>query len=75
MYAAMTRTAVERVCLDVLEIADRAVGERGLMRPSAAERIGRDLRLYLRQPAPDAVLDAVGQSVLDAPHLTRGSDA
>ena len=45
------------------------------MRPSAIERIGRDLRLYLRQPAPDAVLDAGGAAVLDMPHLPRGSDA
>ncbi len=74
-YAGMVRTAVERVCLDVMEAVDRAVGARGLMQPSAIERIGRDLRLYLRQPAPDAVLDAVGAAVLDAPHLVRGSDA
>ena len=73
-YAAMTRTAVERACLDVLEIADRAVGARGLMRPSTVERVGRDLRLYLRQPAPDAVLDAAGGAVLDSPVLPRGSD-
>ncbi len=74
-YAGMVRTAVERVCLDVLELADRAVGARGLLRPSAVERIGRDLRLYLRQPAPDAVLDAVGAAVLERPGLARGSDA
>ena len=73
-YAAMARTAVERACLDVLETADRAVGARGLMRPSAVERIGRDLRLYLRQPAPDAVLDAAGAAVLESVSLARGSD-
>ncbi len=73
-YAGMVRTAVERVCLDVMEAVDRAVGARGLMRPSAVERVGRDLRLYLRQPAPDAVLDAAGAAVLDVPGLARGSD-
>ena len=72
-YAQMTRTAIERVCLDVLEWADRSVGARGLLAPSPVERIGRDLRLYLRQPAPDATLDAAGASALDHPDLARGS--
>ena len=74
-YAAMTRTVAERACLDVLELADRCVGARGLMQPSAVERIGRDLRLYLRQPAPDAVLDAAGAAVLGLPDPARGADA
>ena len=72
-YAQMTRTAVERACLDVLELADRSVGARGLLPPSPVERVGRDLRLYLRQPAPDAALDAAGKAVLDAPGLALGS--
>ena len=72
-YAQMTRTAIERVCLDVLEAVDRSVGARGLLPPSPVERIGRDLRLYLRQPAPDATLDAVGAAVLDRPALALGS--
>jgi alkylation response protein AidB-like acyl-CoA dehydrogenase len=72
-YAQMTRTAIERVCLDVLELVDRSVGARGLLPPSPVERVGRDLRLYLRQPAPDATLDAVGEAVLDRPGLALGS--
>ena len=72
-YARMARTAVERVCLDVIERVDRSVGARGLLAPHAVERIGRDLRLYLRQPAPDATLDAVGATLLDTPGLARGS--
>ncbi len=59
-YAQMTRTAIERVCLDVLERVDRSVGARGLLAPSPIERIGRNLRLYLRQPATDAVVTAAG---------------
>ena len=72
-YAQMTRTAIERVCLDVMELVDRSVGARGLLPPSPVERIGRDLRLYLRQPAPDATLDAAGAAALEQPHLARGS--
>lgn len=72
-YARMARTAIERVCLDVLERVDRSVGARGLLAPHPIERIGRDLRLYLRQPAPDATLDAVGAATLDTPSLLRGS--
>ena len=72
-YAQMARTAIERACLDVLELVDRSVGARGLLPPSPVERIGRDLRLYLRQPAPDATLDAAGAAALDRPGLARGS--
>ena len=75
-YAQMTRTAIEAVCLDVLRLVDRSVGARGLMPPSAVERIGRDLRLYLRQPAPDAVLTNAGRYALETPPDVRplGSD-
>ena len=75
-YAQMARTSVEAVCLDVLRLVDRSIGARGLMPPSAAERIGRDLRLYLRQPAPDAVLANAGRYVLETSASPRplGSD-
>jgi hypothetical protein len=42
---------------------------RGLLRPHPVERLGRDLRLYLRQPAPDAALATAGAYVLE----TEGS--
>ena len=75
-YAQMVRTAIEAVCLDVLRFVDRSVGARGLMPPSAVERVGRDLRLYLRQPAPDAVLTNAGRYALETPPDVRplGSD-
>ena len=75
-YAQMARTSIEAVCLDVLRLVDRSVGARGLMPPSAAERIGRDLRLYLRQPAPDAVLANAGRYALETSASPRplGSD-
>ena len=55
--ANMTRTAIERICLQVLDLV---------------ERIGRDLTLYLRQPAPDAALRDAGQFALgqERPSLT-----
>ena len=73
-YAQLARTAVERACLDVLERADRAVGARGLGQPGVLERVGRDLRLYLRQPDPDGALADAGAHA--AAHLrpARGSD-
>ena len=73
-YAQAARTAIERVCLDVMEAVDRAVGARGLLPPSPIERVGRDLRLYLRQPAPDAALAAAGAALLNRPDRARGSD-
>ncbi len=66
-YANLCRTAVERACLDVLEAVERGVGARALLRPHPVERIGRDLTLYLRQPAPDDVLASAGGYLLDAP--------
>jgi alkylation response protein AidB-like acyl-CoA dehydrogenase len=76
-YANMTRLAIERVCLGVLQLAERSVGARGLLRPHPVERIVRDLTLYLRQPAPDAALNQVGQHVLesDAPAHTLWDNA
>jgi len=64
-YANMTRLAIEDACLRVLDLVQRSAGARGLLRPSPIERIVRDLTFYLRQPAPDAALAAVGQAVLD----------
>jgi alkylation response protein AidB-like acyl-CoA dehydrogenase len=66
-YAHLARTAVEQTCTGVLQRAERSIGARGMMQPHALERIARDLRVYLRQPAPDAALDALGRHVLEAP--------
>jgi alkylation response protein AidB-like acyl-CoA dehydrogenase len=62
--ANMTRTAIERICLDVLEDAVRGIGVAGLLKPHPLERRVRDLTTYLRQPAPDATLAAIGKHVL-----------
>lgn len=60
-YANMTRTAIEEICLRTMHLAERSVGARGLMRPGIMERLHRDLTFYLRQPAPDASLTAIGE--------------
>ena len=73
-YAQMARTAIERVCLDVLEWTDRTVGARGLGAPGPSERVGRDLRLYLRQPDPDGAVEAAGAYALSHDARPLGSD-
>ncbi len=73
-YAQMARAAVERTCLDVTGLVDRSVGASGLLPPSPIERIGRDLRLYLRQPGVDAMLTAAGRFAAEHPDCPLGSD-
>ena len=65
-YAGMMRTAIERVCQDVMLSATRSVGSRGLLKPYHFERIIRDLTMYLRQAAPDATLTGIGKHVLES---------
>lgn len=54
------RIAVEELLLGVLEHVQRSVGLSGFSRRCEIERVGRDLATYLRQPAPDALREAVG---------------
>jgi alkylation response protein AidB-like acyl-CoA dehydrogenase len=64
VYANMVRTAIEQAAMEVMKNTERCVGTRGLLAPEPAERIIRDLRLYLRQPCFDAALAAVGTYTL-----------
>ncbi|MFD2718005.1 acyl-CoA dehydrogenase family protein [Hymenobacter monticola] len=64
-YANMMRTAIETICLNMLQLAERCVGARGLLEPLPFERLHRDLTHYLRQPAPDGALADVGRFVLE----------
>jgi alkylation response protein AidB-like acyl-CoA dehydrogenase len=64
-YANMMRTAIEKICLDMLQLAERSVGARGLLQPLAFERLHRDLTHYLRQPAPDGAVADAGRFVLE----------
>ena len=59
----MTRTAIEQICIRVMQLTEQAVGAWGLLRPLPFERIIRDLTLYLRQPAPDATIQDIGAYV------------
>ena len=63
-YANMVRTAIEQICIDMMQLAERCIGTRGLLPPHPMERIIRDLTLYLRQPAFDIALTGVGEHVL-----------
>ncbi|WP_231576216.1 acyl-CoA dehydrogenase family protein [Hymenobacter sp. DG25B] len=63
-YANLVRTAIEEICLRVLQLAERCVGARGLLQPEPFERLHRDLTHYLRQPAPDAAVADAGRYVL-----------
>lgn len=60
-FANMTRTAILRCCNEILDTAEMAVGARGFLSPKPIQRIYCDLRMYLRQPAPDSALAAVGR--------------
>ena len=62
--ANMTRLAIERICLSVMELVTRGVGARGLLGTEAFEKQLRDLSMYLRQPAPDQALAEVGRRAL-----------
>ncbi len=64
-YAGMARMAIEKICLEVLGLTQRCIGARGLLRPWPFERMTRDLTMYLRQPAPDAIVERVGRYVLE----------
>jgi alkylation response protein AidB-like acyl-CoA dehydrogenase len=66
-YVNMARTAIERICLDTIELVERSIGVRGLLGPHPIERLVRDLTLYLRQPAPDAALTDAGRYALESP--------
>ena len=66
-YAHMARAAIEEICLDVLRLAEKSVGARGLLRPHPFERLHRDLTLYLRQPGADAALVEAGRHLLESP--------
>ncbi|KQQ24846.1 acyl-CoA dehydrogenase [Methylobacterium sp. Leaf125] len=63
-YVNLTRLAVERAGLDVLERAHRSVGLAGFLSPHPLERLARDLATYLRQPGPDRALTSAAAYVL-----------
>lgn len=70
-FVNLTRGAVERAALDVIELTQRSIGLAGFLRTHPVEHVLRDLATYLRQPAPDkALLDAAAH-VIASPHSSR----
>ena len=65
-YAGMARLVVERAALEVIGLAEQALGLMAFAEAEPVERIARDLSTYLRQPFPDAVLEGVGDWALRA---------
>ncbi|MDQ6647010.1 MAG: acyl-CoA dehydrogenase [Pseudomonadota bacterium] len=59
-HANAARLVVERSLLDVMELVHRGVGLQSFSRDSPFERVSRDLATYLRQPAPDSLVESIG---------------
>ena len=53
-YALLAREATERACLEVVELAERALGMLAHAETTPVDRMRRDLSMFLRQAAPDA---------------------
>jgi alkylation response protein AidB-like acyl-CoA dehydrogenase len=58
------RHVVEHLAEETVQHAIRACGARSLNRPSALERIHRDLSIYIRHDNDDQVLATIGRAVL-----------
>jgi alkylation response protein AidB-like acyl-CoA dehydrogenase len=56
-YVNLARLAVEAACLDGMRLTQRGLGLGAFIAGHPAERICRDLAVFLRQPAPDETLD------------------
>ncbi len=56
-YVNLARIAVEAACLEAMRVVQRSLGLSCLVQSNPVERMLRDLATYLRQPAPDEILD------------------
>jgi alkylation response protein AidB-like acyl-CoA dehydrogenase len=56
-YVNLARLAVEAACLEGMRLTQRGLGLGAFIAGHPAERICRDLGVFLRQPAPDETLD------------------
>jgi alkylation response protein AidB-like acyl-CoA dehydrogenase len=64
-YANMMRTVVLDISENILSLAERSVGVQGFMENHPLEQLYRDLKVYLKQPAPDLTLQNVGVYTLE----------
>jgi alkylation response protein AidB-like acyl-CoA dehydrogenase len=62
------RHVIEHLAEETVKHAIRACGARSLNRPSALERIYRDLSFYVRHDNDDHILAMIGKSVLGLAH-------
>ena len=62
------RHVVEHLAEDTVKDCIRACGARCLIRPSALERVYRDLSFYVRHDNDDQILATIGKSVLGLGH-------
>ena len=65
-YALLARERTELACLEVMALADRAIGTAGHVEGCRADRIRRDLGLYLRQADIDGKFDRATRMLLVA---------
>ncbi len=65
IFVQMARGVVERAALDVMEATARLLGTRSAFDGERADKISRDLSLYLRQAGPDYARDQAALAWLD----------
>jgi len=63
-HALLGRETVERQCVEVMRLAERALGMGAFVEGTTMDRLRRDLSLYLRQAAPDAKMEAATRRLL-----------
>lgn len=60
IYVLLAREAVEAACVEVMDLAERAIGTAAHGTAHPVDRMCRDLRFYLRQAALDDKLARAG---------------
>jgi alkylation response protein AidB-like acyl-CoA dehydrogenase len=65
-YVNLARLAIEAACLDGMRLTQRGLGLGAFIAGHPAERICRDLAVFLRQPAPDETLDKAAAHYFEA---------
>jgi alkylation response protein AidB-like acyl-CoA dehydrogenase len=65
-YVNLARLAIEAACLDAMRLTQRGLGLGAFIAGHKAERICRDLAVFLRQPAPDETLDKAAAYYFEA---------
>ena len=64
-YALLAREATERACLEVIDLAERALGMAAHAEALPVARMRRDLSMFLRQAAPDAKRMKVAHALVE----------